>query len=235
MQSAPRTSTCAAPNNSVKVFPILLLQEIGKDRKNRQEYEDVNSNTVAYQLSRLTQVNQEIGQVAHILIELLRRFRSRLGEIEALEFAPLENLLDHLPVLLYPLLRFNGSEYRPLFALPLIQCVRHRNIAEHDVVPARRRLLVAIEPAQVGIHPTWITPARHQRQVRRRRAKPNSGVFLAYRRLHQIADLIGREQKIFLHQFFRNPKIRAHAVVAHVGGAMARQTVIDEYARPALQ
>mmetsp|Transcript_21066 Transcript_21066/g.81671 ORF Transcript_21066/g.81671 Transcript_21066/m.81671 type:complete len:207 (+) Transcript_21066:1837-2457(+) len=126
-------------------------------------------------------------------------------------------------------------------ALQLPHHMRHGDAWEGHVVPARRPRVIAVEAAHIGVEivrartlGTVGTRARDDGQIRRVGAEPGLGVLGVEADLHGLADLFGGEQQVVLDLGFGQAQV-AHAVVAHVGGRVAVQAVIDEQFGAALQ
>src|SRR5215510_5893521 len=75
--------TCARA--SLHVFPVLLLEEIGEEEKDRQEGQYSQSNATPFQLHWFPDVVEEVHSIAHELVELLRRVAPRPDRAELLE------------------------------------------------------------------------------------------------------------------------------------------------------
>ena len=125
-------------------------------------------------------------------------------------------------------------------ALQFPQRVRHGDVGERQVVPARRLDRIAVVGAEQRVDVVGAgaasagTRARYQRQVGRVHTEPCLGLGGVDGRLHHVAHLAAGEQQVVLNLLFAQADV-PQAVVAHEGGRVAVQAVVDENLRAVLQ
>ena len=126
------------------------------------------------------------------------------------------------------------DDFQGALALQRPERVRHRHLRKHGVVPAGRRLGIAVEGAKVGVEPVGAARAADHAEVRRRGAEHGLAVFRGKRHFHGVADLGIGEDQVVEDLGFGKAKI-GEPVVAHELRAMAVEAVVDESARARLQ
>ncbi len=121
-----------------------------------------------------------------------------------------------------------------LLTLQLPENMGHADIGKRHVVPTGRTCVVTIETAQIGIEPIRRSCTRLDSQIRWDYPEPGLRIALGHCYLHRVTNLIGGKKQIDPDLFFAETNI-GEPVVAHVIGAMAIQTVIDEQLCTTLQ
>src|SRR3970040_1592959 len=139
--------------DSVNVLPVFLLEQISKDKKYDEKYQDVNPNPVTDQFRRFAEIDQKMGKIKHGFVVFFRRTASGFFQLQSVENFGFNFFFDSISInydMTFSLYRLVN---RALIALPFIEDMRHGHIRKNDIIPTGRRFVVSVKASEISINP----------------------------------------------------------------------------------
>ncbi len=221
MRRTKAARCCRRRPSLLDVLPERRVEPPGDHREDAEEDQHPHPDANPRILRRLAHPLQVVDEITHGLVVLEGRHGTRSQLLP-----PLEDLGFVSVALVF-------LEDRAAIALQLPQCVGHADAGECEVVPARGLGVVAVERAQESVEvvrPGAVVAgarAGDHGEVGRVGAEPVLGLPRIDGGLHGLAHLVGGEEQVVLDLLVGQADV-LQAVVAHEGGRVAAQAVVDE-------